>query len=218
MSRLIELYRHTEVRFAQVLEGRAKLAALTAKSGIVEKPAGPIAGPFASPLGYAAQQRAYFSAVTGAAAQSLADPDGPRVGALSLTGWDTHYQEGISSGTLALLLGALDDALAAIKDKMGAAWRETVVMLITEFGRTARINGSKGTDHGTATVALAVGGALKGGRVIADWPGLSRPVFWRIAISNRPPTCARCSKACCRITCAPTSACLRATCFPAVNE
>jgi uncharacterized protein (DUF1501 family) len=62
--------------------------------------------------------------------------------------------------------------LAAIKDNMGAAWRETVVVLITEFGRTARINGSKGTDHGTATVALAVGGALKGGRVIADWPGL----------------------------------------------
>jgi uncharacterized protein (DUF1501 family) len=55
---------------------------------------------------------------------------------------------------------------------MGAAWRETVVALVTEFGRTARINGTEGTDHGTATVALLVGGALKGGRVIADWPGL----------------------------------------------
>ena len=174
MSRLIELYRHTEIRFAQVLEGRAKLAALAAKSGMVEKPAGPVAGTFASPLAYAAQQRAYFSAVAGAAAQSLAHPDGPRVGALSLTGWDTHYQEGITNGTLAQLLGALDDALAAINDKMGAVWHETVVVLITEFGRTARINGSKGTDHGTATVALAVGGALKGGRVIADWPGLKQ--------------------------------------------
>jgi uncharacterized protein (DUF1501 family) len=55
---------------------------------------------------------------------------------------------------------------------MGPAWRDTVVALVTEFGRTARINGTDGTDHGTATVALLVGGALKGGRVIADWPGL----------------------------------------------
>jgi uncharacterized protein (DUF1501 family) len=171
-SRLIELYRHTENRFAQVLEGRIKLAALAAKSGFVEKPAGPLAGPFVPPLAYAAQQRTYFAAVAGAAAQYLAQPDGPRVGALSLDGWDTHSAEGIASGQLAVLLGALDGALAAIKDNMGAAWRETVVVLITEFGRTARINGSKGTDHGTATVALAVGGALKGGRVIADWPGL----------------------------------------------
>ena len=70
------------------------------------------------------------------------------------------------------MLGALDEALAAIKTNMGSAWRETVVVLATEFGRTARSNG---TDHGTATVALLVGGALKGGRVIADWPGL-KPV------------------------------------------
>ena len=55
---------------------------------------------------------------------------------------------------------------------MGEAWRETVVVLVTEFGRTARINGNDGTDHGTGTVALLAGGALKGGRVIADWPGL----------------------------------------------
>ena len=55
---------------------------------------------------------------------------------------------------------------------MGAAWRETVVAVVTEFGRTARINGTEGTDHGTATVALLAGGALKGGRVVADWPGL----------------------------------------------
>src|SRR6266568_3232321 len=56
---------------------------------------------------------------------------------------------------------------------MGAAWSETVVALVTEFGRTARINGNEGTDHGTGTVAFFAGGALKGGRVIADWPGVS---------------------------------------------
>jgi len=70
------------------------------------------------------------------------------------------------------LLGALDDALAAVKSNTGPAWRETAVVLITEFGRTVHINGTDGTDHGTGTVALLAGGALKGGRVIADWPGL----------------------------------------------
>jgi uncharacterized protein (DUF1501 family) len=76
------------------------------------------------------------------------------------------------NGRLASLLGALDGAIAAIKTNMGDAWNETVVTLVTEFGRTARINGNEGTDHGTATVALIAGGALKGGRVIADWPGV----------------------------------------------
>jgi uncharacterized protein (DUF1501 family) len=116
--------------------------------------------------------RAYFSDAAGNAAKFLAQPDGPRVGALALDGWDTHVNEGIAQGRLSQLLGALDDALNAIKTNMGPAWSQTVVALATEFGRTARINGTDGTDHGTATVALLVGGALKGGRVIADWPGL----------------------------------------------
>ena len=119
-----------------------------------------------------AQVRAYFAEVAGTAAKFLAQPDGPRVGALALDGWDTHSNEGIAQGRLSQLLGALDDALAAVETNMGSAWRDTVVVLATEFGRTARINGTEGTDHGTATVALLVGGALKGGRVIADWPGL----------------------------------------------
>jgi uncharacterized protein (DUF1501 family) len=118
------------------------------------------------------QVRAYFAEAAGAAAKFLANPDGPRVGALALDGWDTHNNEGVANGRLAQLLGALDAALGAVKTNMGAAWNETVVTLITEFGRTARINGTLGTDHGTATVALLLGGALKGGRVIADWPGV----------------------------------------------
>jgi uncharacterized protein (DUF1501 family) len=116
--------------------------------------------------------RAYFSEAAGNAAKFLAQPDGPRVGALALDGWDTHVNEGIATGRLSQLLGALDDALAAVQSNMGPAWKDTVVALATEFGRTAQINGTEGTDHGTATVALLVGGALKGGRVIADWPGL----------------------------------------------
>ena len=99
-------------------------------------------------------------------------PDGPRIGALAFNGWDTHIDEGADSGRLATLLGALDGALAAVEKNMGEAWRETVVTVVTEFGRTARINGTNGTDHGTGTIALLAGGALKGGRVIADWPGL----------------------------------------------
>jgi uncharacterized protein (DUF1501 family) len=120
----------------------------------------------------AGQVRAYFAESAGTAARFLARPDGPRIGALAFDGWDTHAAEGASNGRLAVLLGALDGAIAAIEREMKEAWRETAVAVITEFGRTARINGTDGTDHGTATVALLAGGALKGGRVIADWPGL----------------------------------------------
>jgi uncharacterized protein (DUF1501 family) len=116
--------------------------------------------------------RAYFAEAAGTAARYLAKPDGPRVGAMGFVGWDTHIAEGAASGQLFNLLGALDGALASIETNLGEAWRETVVAVVTEFGRTARINGTEGTDHGTGTVAFLTGGALKSGRVIADWPGL----------------------------------------------
>ena len=121
-----------------------------------------------------ARLRAYVAETAGTAARFLAKPDGPRVGAAGFVGWDTHINEGAASGQLANLLGALDVALAAIETNMGDAWRETVVAIVTEFGRTARINGTNGTDHGTGTVALLVGGALRGGRIVADWPGLKQ--------------------------------------------
>jgi uncharacterized protein (DUF1501 family) len=162
MNRLLDLYRHADAKLAGVLEEHKRLTAIERSGETAQKPGGP--GP--------AQVNAYFAEVAGAAAKFLAQPDGPRVGALALDGWDTHSNEGIAHGRLSHLLGTLDTALAAVKTHMGPAWRETVVTLVTEFGRTARINGTEGTDHGTATVALIVGGALKGGRVIADWPGL----------------------------------------------
>jgi uncharacterized protein (DUF1501 family) len=62
--------------------------------------------------------------------------------------------------------------MGALESGMGPAWKETVVAVVTEFGRTAHVNGTHGTDHGTATTAFLIGGALKGGRVIADWPGV----------------------------------------------
>jgi uncharacterized protein (DUF1501 family) len=165
--RLLDLYRHTDPALAQVLEERIGLAALGPTAAPADRRPGDM-GP-AVQFGNINQVRAYFAEVAGAAAKFLANPDGPRVGALALDGWDTHINEG---QRLSALLGALDAALAAVETGMGAAWSETVVTLITEFGRTARINGTDGTDHGTGTVALLAGGALKGGRVVADWPGV----------------------------------------------
>ena len=166
--RLLDLYRHTDPTLARVLEDRLGIAAIARAGGI---PNTPNDGP-ALQGGGIGQVRAYFAEAAGAAAKFLATPDGPRIGALALDGWDTHVNEGAVNGRLAGLLGALDGAIAAIKTNMGEAWGETVVTLVTEFGRTAHVNGNEGTDHGTGTVALLAGGALKGGRVIADWPGL----------------------------------------------
>jgi uncharacterized protein (DUF1501 family) len=167
VMRLLDLYNHTDPAMARVLEERRGLTAI-ARAGNMDQP--PQKGK--PGLAGAAQLRAYFSDSAGTAAKFLARPDGPRIGALAFDGWDTHAAEGEINGRLAVLLGALDGAIAAIETGMGAAWRETAVAIVTEFGRTARVNGTDGTDHGTATVALLAGGAIKGGRVLADWPGL----------------------------------------------
>ncbi|MFN3673200.1 MAG: DUF1501 domain-containing protein, partial [Bosea sp. (in: a-proteobacteria)] len=106
------------------------------------------------------------------AAGLIAADDGPRIAALAFEGWDTHANEGGASGRLATLLGGLDGALATLEKGLQPVWKDTVVMVATEFGRTAQVNGTVGTDHGTGTVAFLVGGAVQGGRVIADWPGL----------------------------------------------
>ena len=106
------------------------------------------------------------------AAQLLAADDGPRVAALAFDGWDTHAGEGGATGRLMQLLGGLDAAFDAFQTGLGAKWADTAVIAVTEFGRTARVNGTIGTDHGTGTVAFLAGGAVRGGRVVADWPGL----------------------------------------------
>lgn len=118
-------------------------------------------------------EAALMQRVAEGASKLIAAEDGPRIAALAFDGWDTHANEGGATGRLAMLLSGLDGALNAFQAGLGPAWKDTVVIAITEFGRTAKINGTTGTDHGTGTVAFLAGGAVKGGRVIADWPGLS---------------------------------------------
>jgi uncharacterized protein (DUF1501 family) len=115
---------------------------------------------------------ARYAETARAAAGFLKRDDGPRVAMFDTTGWDTHANEGGAQGQLALRLRALDAGLAALKESLGPVWRNTVVLVATEFGRTAAINGTRGTDHGTGAAAFLLGGAVAGGRVIADWPGL----------------------------------------------
>jgi uncharacterized protein (DUF1501 family) len=104
------------------------------------------------------------------AANFLSREDGPRIAMLETNGWDTHSAQ---APRLAAQLKALDTAIAAMRDAVGAAWKKTTVLVATEFGRTAAVNGSGGTDHGTASMAMLIGGAVKGGRVLTDWPGLA---------------------------------------------
>lgn len=124
------------------------------------------------------KEKGAFNQAMAMVASLLADPKGPRVGAISLVGWDNHIDERPTGGGLGKTLTRLDDGLAILRQGLGSAWNETVVSVITEFGRTARVNGSRGTDHGTATVAFLLGGAVKGGRVVTDWPGLGRGALY----------------------------------------
>ena len=104
------------------------------------------------------------------AAGFLARADGPRVAMIETSGWDTHSGQ---DARLATQLSGLDSLIGALREGMGTAWAQTVVLVATEFGRTAAANGTGGTDHGTAAAAMVIGGAVQGGRVIADWPGLA---------------------------------------------
>ena len=116
-----------------------------------------------------AGNRYAFPALARAGGEMLRAADGPRVAAMEIGGWDTHVAQ---VPRLTRVLADLDAGLAGLKDGLGPAWKQTAVLVMTEFGRTVRVNGTKGTDHGTATVAFVLGGAVAGGRVAADWPGL----------------------------------------------
>ncbi len=112
-----------------------------------------------------------FPRLARAAARMLAAPDGPRLAELDLDGWDSHsWQQPMLAGSLP----KLDEGIAVLRAGLAEVWSQTAILVLTEFGRTVRVNGTNGTDHGTGTVAFLMGGGVAGGRVLADWPGLGR--------------------------------------------
>jgi uncharacterized protein (DUF1501 family) len=117
--------------------------------------------------------------VTTTVGKLLAEPAGPRVAVIDVPGWDTHANQGTTNGRLAPVLAGLADGLVSLQQTMAPVWNKTVVLTLTEFGRTAHPNGTGGTDHGTATAAFVLGGAVNGGRVIAQWPGLSNAQLYQ---------------------------------------
>lgn len=119
--------------------------------------------------GNEAQQMQTLASAT---ARFLTARDGPRIAVLEAGGWDTHANQGTTSGALANRFEGLDAGVRTLRKELGDTWSKTVVAIVTEFGRTVAVNGTRGTDHGTASAAILLGGAVAGGRVLADWPGL----------------------------------------------
>jgi uncharacterized protein (DUF1501 family) len=120
-----------------------------------------------------------YRAVADVAARLLMAPGGPAAAVLSFDGWDTHANQGSTQGALAFRLAGLDAALGALKTALGPRWRQTVVVVASEFGRTVAENGTGGTDHGTGGVALVLGGGVRGGRFLGDWPGLAPAALYQ---------------------------------------
>jgi uncharacterized protein (DUF1501 family) len=114
-------------------------------------------------------------AAVGALAAKMLGPDGARMAMIETNGWDTHSGQ---RGRLNAQLKSLDQLVAALKAGLGPDWSNTLVVVATEFGRTAKPNGTGGTDHGQASAAMLLGGAVRGGSVIADWPGLSTAALY----------------------------------------
>ncbi len=166
VTRLRDLYSHDAILSAR-LDEATQIEALADD----EKPASATAGG-----GVAAQPKAggnqRLKLIAETAGRMLAAPSGPRVAVFDATGWDTHAGEGAGEGQLAGRLGGLDEVLDSLRNGLGTEWSRTAVLVCTEFGRTVQVNGTRGTDHGTGAAAFVLGGAVRGGRVLADWPGL----------------------------------------------
>jgi uncharacterized protein (DUF1501 family) len=156
LERLATLYRQDPV-----LHGRFE-AALQQQTLVGEEP---MAGQGARRGGIAPLMRA--------TARILRQPDGPNIAAVEFSGWDTHANQGVAGGALDRLLGQLAEGLIELRTDMGPAWADTTVVVMTEFGRTARPNGTRGTDHGTAGAGFLLGPKVARSAVRADWPGLA---------------------------------------------
>ena len=129
-------------------------------------------------LGYGGARRGGINPLLQAAARILRQNTGPNVAAVEFSGWDTHANQGLAGGALDRLLGQLAEGLAGFRTEMGNAWADTTVVVMTEFGRTARPNGSRGTDHGTAGAGFVLGPKVARSAVLADWPGLGERTLY----------------------------------------
>ena len=156
-ARLVAMHRNDPVTGPALREGLVERGFTTAQLAGGHQPDAPGGNRYA------------FATLAGTAGRLLAAANGPRVAAMELGGWDTHAGQ---VQRLGAPLKQLDDGLVALREGLGEAWARTAVLVMTEFGRTVRVNGTGGTDHGTGTAAFLAGGAVAGGRVRADWPGL----------------------------------------------
>jgi uncharacterized protein (DUF1501 family) len=162
LDKLTGLYRDDPVFHKALAEGRrAKMMTASVMGGSNKMARGNLRSP------------GRFKTLAAAAGRLLAAADGPRIGVVEMGGWDTHANQGNGSGRLARNLSHLAEGLAQLPDQLGPAWDKTVVAVVSEFGRTVRVNGSGGSDHGTAGAAFLLGGAVAGGRVATRWPGLA---------------------------------------------
>lgn len=154
---LVSLYKNTDPRLAELLQ-RGLLADSLATSGTTAATQSADKGISAVRLNFRG------------AARMMRAPTGPRIAVLDIGGWDTHVSQ---TSILSSKLSDLDSAMQDFRNEMGAAWANTAVICVTEMGRTAAVNGSGGTDHGDASIAFLLGGAIAGGKVWGDWPGLA---------------------------------------------
>jgi uncharacterized protein (DUF1501 family) len=156
LQRLASLYRTD-----RVLQGRFE-AALQQQDVVGEEP-----------MARGNARRGGITPLMQATAKIMRADKGPNIAAVEFSGWDTHANQGLAGGALDRLLGQLADGLVAFRTEMGPAWSDTTVVVMTEFGRTARPNGTRGTDHGTAGAGFILGPQVARSTVLTDWPGLS---------------------------------------------
>ena len=172
-NQLLDLYREVDPRLAtrfetalqldQKVGGEAALARVVGEAMKADKRRG----------------AADFRSAGLTAGNLMSHPEGPRIATMSFVGWDTHADERPLGAGLGRRLESLDVALEGLAASMSSVWKDTVVVVATEFGRTVKMNGTAGSDHGTASVALVLGGAVKGGRVMGDWPGLAEAQMYQ---------------------------------------
>jgi uncharacterized protein (DUF1501 family) len=168
LSRVSTLYE----RDAVLRDGLKRALETSAASGAVGHDM-----PLRNPIRSGAAPNGGIAGLMEGAGKILAAANGPRVGVFDISGWDTHFNQGAGDGQLARRLQALDEGVAGLKQSLGGAWKKTVVVAASEFGRTVHVNGTGGTDHGTAGAVFLFGGAIAGGAIRADWTGLKAPAL-----------------------------------------